>query len=346
MTQPIGVGIAGTGMAFQAIHARTLAGLADQFAITAVWDPDASRAQQAADWLGARATASCEELFADPSVDVAVIASPARFHAEQALVAIRAGKRAVLVEKPLCLTNAEAQTIAAEAEKHGTALLVGTMHAFDPAWIAARQAVQGSDFAPDLIRSTIILPPNAQFEHWATEPLVPATAAGASPMSMAPDDLMRLCVLELAIHDLPLVRALLPSDGPVTVLAARFRQPFGYAIALRVGDTLVDISGVIHGHWQTDWTLEAQGPQGALQVEFTPSFVSAGSGRMQWDGAAGTHVHLPSDTNGYAEQWHAIARMLNGTQALPSPVEVAKDFAFAHAIAEQAARMVTEETVA
>jgi len=113
MKQVIGVGIVGTGLAFQAIHARSLASMPADFAVRAVWDPDCGRADAAGQWLGARVATDCEDLFADPDVDVVVLASPARFHAEQAIAAINAGKRAVLVEKPLCATPDEADAIAA-----------------------------------------------------------------------------------------------------------------------------------------------------------------------------------------------------------------------------------------
>lgn len=345
MIPQIGVGIVGTGLAFQAIHARVLENMAGQFAVRAVWDPDAGRAAVAAQWLGARAAADCDDLFADPSVEVIVIASPARFHAEQAIAAIRAGKRAVLVEKPLCATPEEAEAIAREAQTHGAALLVGAMHQHDPAWGAAQRVLVDTAFKPALVRSSIILPPNARFEEWSTEPLL-ATAAQGTPGAMGPEQLIRLCILELAIHDLPLVRRLLPPGERPLVLAARLRQPFGYAVSVRVGDVLVDLTGMLHGHWQTDWTLEATGSQGALKLDFTPSFVAAGSGTMVWESAEGARVHAPSDCNGYAGQWQAIEAMLRGTRAQPDPWDAAEDFRFAHNIAEQAAALIAREIAA
>lgn len=342
---PIGVGIVGAGLAFQAIHARVLADMAQTFAVRTVWDPDGGRSAAAARWLGARAAPDCDDLFADPDVDVVVIASPARFHAEQAIGAIRAGKRAVLIEKPLCATPQEAEAIAREAQTHGTILLVGTMHAQDPAWLAARDVLGDIAFEPALVRSTIMLPPNARFEEWTTEPLLPVAAQGGAP-AMEPDQFMRLCILELAIHDMPLVRRLMPRGERPHVLAARLRQPFGYAVSVRVGDVLVDLSGVIHGHWQTDWTVEATGPLGTLTLDFTPSFVAAGSGSMTWEGKDAARVHLPSDSNGYAGQWQAIAAMLEGRREAPDPWDLAEDFRFAHAIAEQAGAFCTTERAA
>jgi len=342
MATPIGVGVVGTGLAFQAIHARVLEDMSQQFSLRAVWDPDGARAAAAAHWLGARVATDCDSLFADPSIDVVVIASPARFHAEQAIAAMRAGKRAVLVEKPLCRTPGEAEAIAREAHMRGVALLVGAMHWHDPAWLAAREVFAKTIFTPALVGSSSILPPNARFEEWTTEPLLPVAAQGA-PVAMDAAQLMRLCILELAIHDLPLVRRLLPEGQVPRVLAARLRQPFGYAVSVRYGDVLVDLTGFLHGHWQTAWTLDATGPQGSLRLDFTPSFVAAGSGTMVWEGLHDARVHLPSDFNGYAGQWQAIDAILRGARDLPDPREVAEDFRFAHAIAEQAAALVGGE---
>lgn len=338
---PFGVGIIGAGLAFQAIHARVLASLPQDFALRAVWDPDSGRAAEAAQWLGLDPIAQLDDLLGDPSIDVVVIASPARFHAEQAIAAMRAGKKAVLVEKPLCSTAEEADAIAQVAAETGTALLVGTMHVHDPAWLAAREQIERHAFAPSLVRSSIVLPPNARFEEWATEPLAAVQPPANPPPPMTPEQLMQLCILELAIHDLPLVRKLAPEGQAPKVHTARLRNPMGYAVSLSVGETLVDLSAVLHGHWQTDWALAALGPQGRLDVSFTPSFVMAGSGTMTWQGDGGDEVHVRACGNGYVGQWHALAAMLRGERDRPDPREVSADFRFAHAIAEQAVQVMS-----
>lgn len=339
-----GVGIIGTGLAFQAIHARVLANLASEFAIRVLWDSDGGRADEAAAWLGARAATSCDDLLADPAVEVVVIASPARFHAGQALAAMRAGKRVVLVEKPLCVDTDEALALAAEAKRCGAALLVGTMHRHDPAWQAAEKILVATGFAPGLVRSSIVLPPNGRFEEWTTEPLSTlAGNPGTPPPAPGPEHMMRMCIMELAIHDLPLVRRLLPAGASPRVLSARLRKPLGYAVSLIAADVLVDLSGMLQDHWQTDWTLEATGREGHLRIEFTPSFVSAGSGAMTWSNGQQTLGHEPSATNGYQDQWKAIAAILRGEIPVPDPLEAVEDIRFAISIAEQASRLLTAE---
>ena len=338
-----GVGVIGAGLAFQAIHARILAGLPQDFTLRAVWDPDSGRASDAAQWLGTTAPSRCEDMLADPEIDVIVIASPARFHAEQAIAAMRAGKKAVLVEKPLCATPDEANAIAREAAAAGTVLLVGAMHAYDPAWLAAREVIAARSFVPALVRSSIVLPPNARFEEWATQPLAAVPSPPNVMPGMTPEQLMRLCIMELAIHDLPLVRTLLPEGEMPKVHSARLRNPMGFAVSFTAGDVLVDLSAVLHGHWKTDWALEACSPQGHLKLDFTPSFVTAGSATMTWQSQGESTVQTRTTENGYAGQWRAIADMLRGVRPVPDPGRVAADFCFAHSIAEQAVNALAGE---
>ena len=65
-----------------------------------------------------KAYASLGAFLADPAIDAVYVASPNSAHLEQALTAIRAGK-SVLVEKPLAASVADAESIAAEAARHG-----------------------------------------------------------------------------------------------------------------------------------------------------------------------------------------------------------------------------------
>jgi predicted dehydrogenase len=57
-------------------------------------------------------------LVADPGIDLVYVATPPRFHAEHARLAITAGKP-VLVEKPFTMTAAEAEAVLADAESAG-----------------------------------------------------------------------------------------------------------------------------------------------------------------------------------------------------------------------------------
>ncbi|MFM6854089.1 MAG: Gfo/Idh/MocA family protein [Sphingopyxis sp.] len=340
---PIGVGLIGAGLVVQSIHAPVLAAMRHRYTVRSVWDIMPERAAQTANRCGAAPAASIDALLADPLVDVVAICSPAQHHAAHAMAAILAGKRAVLVEKPLATDAATLDVLHAAALAAGTVLMVGSMHLYDPAWQAAMAQCAQTPFAPHAVFSRIILPPNGRFEQWATQPLAPANP----PMpAMSADQLMRLCVLELAIHDLPLVRRLLPADAAVHVQSARLLNPFGYAITLDAGGVAVELLGAMHGHSHTDWRLDAVARDAHLRVDFTPSFVAAGSGRMAWTTAHGTTMHHHAPTNGYAGEWAMLADILSGAHAPPDPADAVADARFALSIADQCSAIMAHGVAA
>ncbi|GAA5029373.1 Gfo/Idh/MocA family protein [Microbacterium fluvii] len=87
--------------------------------VAAVGSRSPGSAERFAEEFGiARAYGSYEELVADPDVDIVYVATPHPMHAENALLAIAAGKH-VLVEKPFTLTAAEAQQVRDAAAERG-----------------------------------------------------------------------------------------------------------------------------------------------------------------------------------------------------------------------------------
>lgn len=69
-----------------------------------------------------RSYGSIEELLSDPHVDVVYVATPQNEHLNMGLAAIAAGKH-VLIEKPIALNAAEAETLADSARKAGVLLM-------------------------------------------------------------------------------------------------------------------------------------------------------------------------------------------------------------------------------
>ena len=113
-------GVVGAGV-FGGYHAKQYANRAD-VDLAGVFDVDQARARALAELLGAPVFATLEELIA--ASDVLSIASPALFHAGQALAALRAG-RAVYVEKPIAADLEEADKIVAEAARRGLVAACG-----------------------------------------------------------------------------------------------------------------------------------------------------------------------------------------------------------------------------
>jgi predicted dehydrogenase len=80
----------------------------------------------------ARLAANLGDALSAADVDAVVLATPASDHAEQARMALNAGKH-VLVEKPLALSAADAHAVVAAAETHKRLLMIGHLMLFHPA---------------------------------------------------------------------------------------------------------------------------------------------------------------------------------------------------------------------
>jgi len=101
----------------------------------------ADRADRMADQFGfARATSDWQALCADPRVDVVSITTPNGLHHPMALEALRHGKH-VWCEKPMALTLAQAEDMAAAAEAAGVTTMVGYNYLSNPAFTHAQRLI-------------------------------------------------------------------------------------------------------------------------------------------------------------------------------------------------------------
>jgi predicted dehydrogenase len=174
---PLRIGVAGAGH-FGRYHALKIAASA-RATLGGVFDPDLERAKTVGWEAGAPAMAFGNLLDA---CDAVVVAAPAEAHYDLAVRALRAGKH-VLVEKPIAATLAQADEMAALAHGAGLVLQVGHLERFS----AAYQAMAGRIGAPLYIEATRIAP----FKPRGTDVSV---------------------ILDLMIHDLDLVLALVDSE--------------------------------------------------------------------------------------------------------------------------------------
>lgn len=335
----LGVGILGAGPVTQAIHLPTLARLTQTFFVAHVMDVDAGIAESVAGRVGARFSTSVESLLADAEVEVVVICSPHQFHAEQVIAACRAGKRAILCEKPFALSGEEAARISEVSAETGVPIIVGAMHTFDPGWKAAEDAWGDLAEGAHTLRSSIVLPPNLRFEDFATE-VVSRPAAPSAPDlrdSAILEDWIRGGVMGLAIHDLPLVRRFVPSFTDLEVLRAEALEPFGYLIVVQAGGRTINLQAVMSDSWEPEWTFEAMSDTKSLKVTFTPSYVQAGSAVAEISDGEKTQVFGPFDANGYEGEWQFLALLARGEASPPSADTLIQDLKFALATADAAA---------
>lgn len=350
--QPLGVGILGAGPVTQAIHLPSLARLRDILAVRHIMDVDPAIAESVAARVGARHSSSMETLLGDPSVDIVAICSPHQFHAEQVIAACKAGKKAILCEKPFAMNAAEAARIAAVSTETGVPIVVGAMHTFDPGWLAAACHWGDLPQRAHTIRSSIVLPPNARFEDFATEVVTrPATGTPDYSDIKTVKEMMRGGIMGLAIHDLPLVRRFTPDFGEVEVLQARHVRPFGYSVSLRTPSRTIELRAVMGSTWKPEWSFEAIADDAALTVDFTPSYVQAGSAMATFSRRSGsgqdhgweTTSHGPFGYNGYEGEWRELAALARGTRQPPSAGTLIDDLTFALDIADAAVESLAAE---
>lgn len=332
------VGILGAGPVTQAIHLPTLARLSEDFEVGVVMDVDAATAETVARRAGAAHTIRAEDVFEDPSIDVIVICSPPRFHATQVIAACRAGVRAILCEKPFAMTAEEANEIAAVSRETGVPIIVGAMHTFDPAWLAAEAAWGALVETSHTIRSTVVLPPNSLFEDLATD--IVARASSAPSGEIDEETAARAItdgIMGLAIHDLPLIRQFLPATSDLEVLRAELTSSWGYVISGTVSEKVLHFQASMTDGWAPQWTLEVVSDELSLTVTFTPSYVQGGSAIATLHSSEGSRTFGPFVLSGYEAEWVTLARVARGQQTAPPMGRLIDDLRFAIALADQSA---------
>ncbi|WP_217509283.1 Gfo/Idh/MocA family protein [Pseudarthrobacter sp. C4D7] len=331
--RPLGVGFLGGGPVTQAIHLPALARLKDILEVRHVMDVDPGVASSVAARVGAASSTSMAAVLENPEVDIVAICSPHQFHAEQVIAACRAGKKAVLCEKPFAMNGDEAARIAEVSASTGVPIVVGAMHTFDPGWLAAEQHWGDLPAQAHTIRSSIVLPPNARFEDFATEIITrPATGTPDYSDIEVIKGMMQGGIMGLAIHDLPLVRRFTPDYDEIEVLQARHVRPFGYAVSLRTPTRVIELRAVMNNTWKPAWTFEAISDDSALRIDFTPSYVQAGSAVATFSRGSETTTFGPYGHNGYEGEWRELAELARGTRRAPSAQALIDDLTFALAI--------------
>jgi scyllo-inositol 2-dehydrogenase (NAD+) len=135
----IGVAVVGVGLMGRR-HAENVARVGGAKLI-AVHDANPSVSERVGRTLGAKSSASVDELLSQDGVQAVVIASPAGAHEAHAVAALAAGKD-VLLEKPIAPTLEAADRIRAAAARSTARLQIGFMRRYDPAYTQAASVVR------------------------------------------------------------------------------------------------------------------------------------------------------------------------------------------------------------
>ena len=343
--KPFGVGIIGAGPGAWALHAPTLARLDGAFAVVHVSDSGSGKAVRLAEGLGARASTGIDALLDDPEVEVVVICSPPERHAAQILAALRAGKRAILCEKPIGLTHDEVDAVIDECSARGAALVVGTNHVYDPAWTRAKKHLLAHGGRVDSIAASLALPPNDRYHEVVGEAaLASSNASRPAPDWSDPDfasAVVRSLVLGLAVHDLPLIRDLAPRFE--RLVYARPVLPIGYAIGFVADGIPVSLAAVmLPGGADAAWTLRLLTEVDEVEISFPPAFVHAGSAGVIVRGITGHRTDYPRESvDGYVAEWRGLASLLSSDEPREYD-EVRADGHYAVDVADAASQWIRE----
>ncbi len=337
------VGMIGAGPGAWALHIPTIGALGDEFRLVHVADAGGGRAAAIASRAGVRWSPHADGVLEDPDVDVVAICSPPATHAKLICAAVAAGKRTIFCEKPIAVDVDELESVLATCSSAGVILVVGTNHLFDPVWEHVTHRLDAAGARVLSASLTLSLAPNDRYHD-----LVSAAIAAPSPPARAPIDtadpmiaaaVVRQLLIGLAIHDLPLIRDLLPTfDGCVH---ARAVAPIGYDVGFRAGGALVRLSAVMNpGGADTAWRLSIVTTHDRIDVEFPPPFVHDGSARASVRDESGRSIRFPPEADdGYQREWRAMAELLRGERAMEYS-ELEADARFAIALADAAATTI------
>lgn len=168
---PVRTAVVGAGNYAMGMHLPNLAALDEFFSLRTVCSRTGSRAKAAAEqFRAACATTDYAEVLADREVDLVVLCTRHDLHGAQVLAALAAGKH-VLVEKPLCLTEAELDAIAEFYARPGDkpVLAVGFNRRFSPALLSVAEAAAGR-VSPLFLRYRMLAGYLPQ-DHWVHGPV-------------------------------------------------------------------------------------------------------------------------------------------------------------------------------
>jgi predicted dehydrogenase len=322
--EPLRVGIVGCGEVVQIVHLPSLYRLADKFRVTALCDVSRTVLDGVGDhWTVAKRYQDYQELVEQADVDVVLIANPHAYHAVVADAALAAGKH-VMVEKPACLTLAQADALLTAQARAGRVVQVGYMRRYAPAFVAACQLVREMGDIR-LARVHDVIGQNALIIN-ATSRVIRGKDISSSVLAEgqalqnesvraaigdAPADLQNayMLMLGLSSHDTSAMRELL--GMPTRVLSATQRgggyltATFDYGAYVAVFETGADWLPRFDAH------LEVYGAKKVVRVQYDTPYVlnlpihlivSEANGQ---GGLIEQHVH-PAWGDPFVAEWEAF----------------------------------------
>ncbi|MCR2806161.1 Gfo/Idh/MocA family protein [Paenibacillus soyae] len=169
--------------------------------LVAFVDPVIERAQHYADQFGAKAFADYETMLAEVKPDAVSVCTPNALHASMSIAAAKAGAH-VLVEKPMAVTDAEAEAMIQAASDNGVRLMVGHNQRLMPPHVKAKQILESGVLGKVLTFRTSFGHPGP--DAWSID--------GASSWFFRKEEALMGAMGDLGVHKSDLIRWMLNDE--------------------------------------------------------------------------------------------------------------------------------------
>lgn len=320
------LGVIGLGEVAQVVHLPLLSALPELFEVRSACDLSPQLLAGVGDRFGIpHRYATSSELIAAGDIDAVLVLTSDEYHAEAVVQAAEHGLH-VLVEKPMCLSPREAETIIDARDRNGTTVMVGYMRRFAPAFLEAKELLPSLgriNFARvhDVIgRNQLIidqtsyvarpadLRASAVQERSARARALVSDAIGDVPPAVA-NAYRLLC--GLGSHDLSAMRELLgPAQG---VHAARQWRDGGYITALlEYEDFVVSYETGVDEQLRFDAHLEVFGDTTSFRVQYDTPYVRHLPTTLEVEQTSGDaitrSVRRPHLKDPYTHEWEYFHR--------------------------------------
>ena len=312
----VNIGIIGYGGIAQWMHLPFLKELSERFQIVAASDYSPTlRNMLGEEYRVEQRYPDYRDLLADESVEAVINLTGPAAHAELCVAAAEAGKH-VFVEKPMCISVAEADRIVAAVERSGVKLMVGYMKRYDPGYLVGLEEIKkmdavrlirlhgvinpGGGFMPDFFTRfrPDDLPPETMNAYMARQEAAITEAIGDAPAYVR-HAYWRM--LQITSHDMSILTG---AFGPPKRVLSSLIWDGGdyYTATLDYGDDLVCVfeAGITDVR-RFDEELAAFGPQRVVKIQFPSPFLKYAPTMVVVDEMAGTQFVQKSVLASYEE---------------------------------------------
>lgn len=141
----LNVGLIGLGEVAQVVHLPVLQSLPNDYRIAAICDVSPKLLQHIGRQYGVENQyTDMNELVKQEDLDVVFVLNSDEYHAECAIAAANS-KKHVLIEKPMCLTFAEADAIIEARDRNDVHIMIGYMRRYAASFVEAVKEIGGLD---------------------------------------------------------------------------------------------------------------------------------------------------------------------------------------------------------